>query len=100
MFRASVDDFGGYAHHAYGETAKFARAMLGAYILTETENPELTTVDDVDDYFGITVEPVRLGVFSEADPDRDVVGLDEWVWGEATRLIAANFPTEFDLVDD
>lgn len=100
MFRASVDDFQGYAHHAYGETAKLARAMLAGWILTRTENPDLTTVADVDDHFGIAVEPVKLGVFSEADPDRDVLGVGSEVWEVATRVIARNFPTEFDPVDD
>lgn len=71
MFRASVDDFMGYAHHAYAETAEEARELLAMYILTNT-TILLSTVDEVAGFFGIDVEPVREGVFCESAPDVDI----------------------------
>lgn len=74
MFRASVDDFMGYAHHAYAETEEEARELLATYILTMT-TVLLSTVDEAAEFFGIRVEPVVEGVFCESDPEMDLSGV-------------------------
>lgn len=71
MFRASVDSFRGYGYHAYAETEARARELLGRFILAETEQ-SFTTVDEVDEYFGINTEPVLEGVFCESHPEHNL----------------------------
>lgn len=73
MWRAEVTDFMGYEHHAYAATEEEARELLGMYILTNTTFL-LSTVDEVDDYFGIHTEPVLPGVFCESAPSINLEG--------------------------
>ena len=73
MFRASVDNLGGYAHHAYASTEDEARLKLAEYIFDHTDIP-LENVHEVGDYFGINTEPVLAGVFCEAYPEHNLEG--------------------------
>lgn len=79
MFRASVDNFQGYAHHAYAGTEDEARERLCRYLLVELEKwPDigtpLSTLDQVVEYFGVNTEPVLEGVFCESHPEHNLEG--------------------------